>query len=572
MSEAYLEIVTPQGTHKLPLTDDAITIGRHPDNVLVLQDHEASRFHCVIEKVPEGYRVRDLDSRNGTKLNGQPMRAAIMLPGDHVTVGATTMRIVGANVVAKKVPAAVGAMARGKFGADDEHDKIGRDAGGMDFDAEGSISDPIGALEGLVESLPDKAISDADVTVLNARGQVAQPPPNTTNKKGKPVEGRETITLFRLIVLTCFRLHASDLHIEPKQEFWSVRIRVDGQMVDVLRLNKDLGTRLSAMVKILCDIDIQFRNTVQEGRFAVTLPDRRVDYRISFAPSVYGQKLVVRVLDEANAPRYIWDLGLPDWMFKELEKAVQLDSGMVLVCGPTGSGKTTTLYSVLRSIDVGQRNVVTIEDPVEIQIEGVTQLPVNEEQGNTFAALLRSVLRQDPDAILIGEIRDQETARTAMQSAMTGHLVFSTVHAKDSVSTVFRLIDLGVEPYLVSSGLHLVMAQRLVRQLCPFCKVPVKPTPEQLKRMGKYAEGLSTIFTSRGCRRCLKTGFAGRRVVFEMLMNSAALRDVLMKSPTPGEIAKALEPTRFMTLLDTGYQLVAEGVTTLEEVERSVGA
>jgi type II secretory ATPase GspE/PulE/Tfp pilus assembly ATPase PilB-like protein len=259
-------------------------------------------------------------------------------------------------------------------------------------------------------------------------------------------------------------------------------------------------------------------------------------------------------------------------MFKELEKAVQLDSGMVLVCGPTGSGKTTTLYSVLRSIDVGQRNVTTIEDPVEIQIEGVTQLPVNEEQGNTFGALLKSVLRQDPDAILIGEIRDQETARTAMQSAMTGHLVFSTVHAKDSVNTIFRLLDLGVEPYLVSSGLHLVMAQRLVRQLCPYCKVPVRPSPEQLRRMGKHAEGVSTVFTSRGCRRCLKTGFAGRRVVFEMLMNGPELKDVLMKSPSPGEIAKALEPTRFSRLIDTGYQLVAEGITTIEEVERSVGA
>ncbi|HZZ41999.1 MAG TPA: ATPase, T2SS/T4P/T4SS family [Tepidisphaeraceae bacterium] len=569
MGDAYLEIVAREGTRKLPLSDEAVTIGRHQDNVLVIEDGEASRFHCVIEKVPEGWRVRDLDSRNGTKLNGQMMKSAIMLPGDHVTVGAVTMRIVGERVVSKKVPAAVGAMARGK---NEEHERIGRDQGGMDFDAEGSIGDPIGMLSEVAESLPDKSITDADITVLNARGKLAQAPPDTTGKKGKVVEGRETVTLFRMILLTCFRLHASDLHIEPKNDFWSVRVRADGQMVDILRLNKDLGTRLTAMVKILCDIDIQYRNTVQEGRFSVTLPDRRVDYRISFAPSVYGQKLVVRVLDEANAPRYIWDLGLPDWMFKELEKAVQLDSGMVLVCGPTGSGKTTTLYSVLRSIDVGQRNVVTIEDPVEIQIEGVTQLPVNEEQGNTFAALLRSVLRQDPDAILIGEIRDQETARTAMQSAMTGHLVFSTVHAKDSVSTVFRLIDLGVEPYLVSSGLHLVVAQRLVRQLCPFCKVPVRPTEEQLKRMGKYAEGVSTLFTSRGCRRCLKTGFAGRRVVFEMLLNSAVLKEVMMKSPSPGEIARALEPTRFMTLMDTGYQLVAEGVTTLDEVERSIGA
>jgi general secretion pathway protein E len=250
---------------------------------------------------------------------------------------------------------------------------------------------------------------------------------------------------------------------------------------------------------------------------------------------------------------------------------VQLDSGMVLVCGPTGSGKTSTLYSIVRSMDVGQRNVVTIEDPVEIQLEGITQIPVNDEQGNSFAALLRSVLRQDPDAIMVGEIRDSETARTAMQSAMTGHLVFSTVHARDTVGTVFRLLDLGIEPFLVSSGLHVVLAQRLVRQLCTYCKVPSRITPEQKARMGEKYAGLETIYASRGCRRCLKTGFAGRRAIFELLTNNEILKEVLLKSPTPGEIYKALADTNFTRLIQNGYELVAAGLTTLEEVEHAIG-
>jgi general secretion pathway protein E len=296
-----------------------------------------------------------------------------------------------------------------------------------------------------------------------------------------------------------------------------------------------------------------------------------VDYRVSFTPAMYGQKCVIRVLDTASAPRYLWDLHLPDWMFQSIDKAIRGDSGMVLVCGPTGSGKTASLYAALRSIDSGERNVVTIEDPVEIQIEGITQMPVNEEQGNTFPALLRSVLRQDPDVVLVGEVRDGETAKTAMQAAMTGHLVFSTIHSRDTISAIFRLQDLGIEPYLISSGLHILLAQRLIRQLCPYCKVGLRPTPEQAAVLEPVAGKVGRIFRSQGCARCLGTGFAGRRGVFEVLVVTEAIREAIAKTPNAADIAAALVGTKFTRLLQSGYKLVAEGVTTIDEIERAVG-
>jgi type II secretory ATPase GspE/PulE/Tfp pilus assembly ATPase PilB-like protein len=228
------------------------------------------------------------------------------------------------------------------------------------------------------------------------------------------------------------------------------------------------------------------------------------------------------------------------------------------------------LYAILRSIDASERNVVTIEDPVEIQIDGVTQMPVNEEQGSTFHALLRSTLRQDPDVILVGEIRDAETAKTAMQAAMTGHMVFSTVHARDTTGSVFRLLDLGIEPFLIASGLNLLLAQRLVRTLCPFCKQSAAPTEEQLRDMGGLYADLDKIYRAVGCQKCLGTGYAGRRGVFELLVVDDLVRSAISKN-NQGEVMVALQKNRFQSLKDHGFSLVAEGVTTFDEVDRVVG-
>ncbi len=370
------------------------------------------------------------------------------------------------------------------------------------------------------------------------------------------------------------------MHLEPKTDHYQLRIRIDGLMVDVTKMPSDMGVKLSALVKVLSDIDISQRTIVQEGHFASSLPGaqggrtggfRRADYRVSFAPAVFGQKLVVRVFDAANAPLKVDALSLPDWMLAAVKNELLKEAGMLLVCGPTGSGKTTTLYALVRSSDVGRRNVVTIEDPVEVQLEGVTQIQVDDAQGKSFSQLLRSVLRQDPDAILVGEIRDAETARIAMQAAITGHLVFSTVHTTGTIGTIFRLLDLGVEPYLVAQGLHLVLAQRLVRQLCQFCKKPIGVTAEELARMGPAGKDVRQIYLPHGCPRCLGTGYAGRRAFFELLQANDALRDVIVTTRTMDDIKKVLSSTRFISLAQSGYQLVADGVTPIDEIDQAVG-
>jgi len=283
---------------------------------------------------------------------------------------------------------------------------------------------------------------------------------------------------------------------------------------------------------------------------------------------MHGQKLVMRVLDDRGAPAGINELGLAGYMEDRIKKVCEQDSGLILTCGPTGSGKTTTLYNCLRSIDRVSRNVITIEDPVEYQLDHVTQIPVDEHKGNTFGTMLRSVLRQDPDVILVGEIRDEETARTAMQAAMTGHLVFSSVHAKESITAVFRLLDLKVEPYLVANSLNLVLAQRLVRLLCSSCKQKMPVAPGVSTRLGRHLQGKTTTFTSTGCGKCLRTGFRGRRAIFELLDFNDELRDMVLTSPSITGMKRVIEQGLFTTLQQSGWRLVADGITSLDEIDR----
>jgi general secretion pathway protein E len=266
------------------------------------------------------------------------------------------------------------------------------------------------------------------------------------------------------------------------------------------------------------------------------------------------------------------ELGLPAWMYEKLRNIATKDAGLLLACGPTGSGKTTTLYSCLREIDVNTRNAITIEDPVEYYLEGCTQIPIDHKVGNTFANILRSVLRQDPDVIFVGEIRDIETATVAMQASMTGHLVYTTVHAKDSIGAIFRLLDLGIEPYLVANALNVIIAQRLVRLLCETCKKAVKPTPTQNIKMGTSVGGVAQIYVPTGCKRCLRTGYIGRRALFEVLEFTNAMRDVVLKTPTIQGIRDIANQGLFMTLQQHGFQLVAQGTTSIEEVDRVSGS
>ena len=611
MASAYLEIETPQGAERRPLGDDPLTIGRHEENALLIEDERASRFHCVVEKVGDQYRLRDLKSRNGTKLNESPVESAVLRSGDVFRVGKTRFRFVDPEAMAVEVPGGEAEpepmrkapQLRRSHGAG-VVEEPSRSGGGSKTRKSAALSldddvDYNALLQGLSpqETLPpaedyrrvleefaaagqDQRGDLSTMDLVSASGKVLHaaeigdgaPASRPRKSRDEDAESREGVQLLRLLLLVCMRTRATDLHVEPKADSYILRLRVDGTMVDAVRLNRGIASKLVGVIKVLSDIDIAQRLIVQEGHFSAQVGvDRRIDYRVSFTPSMYGQKLVLRVLDLYNAPQFIHQLELPAWMMDRLRKLSRQDSGMLLVCGPTGSGKTTTLYTVLREIDVRQRNVITIEDPVEYHLDGVTQIPIDQNQGNTFSTLLRSVLRQDPDVILLGEIRDQETAAIAMQAAMTGHLVLSTVHAKDSIGTVFRLLDLGVEPYLVASSLNLVLAQRLVRVLCPHCKSQRKPTPQQSLKMGRFVEGTSAICFPVGCTRCLQTGYSGRRALFELLTVTDDLRDVILRKATIADIRETLKLTMFTSLQQVGFQLVAEGVTSFDEVERVAG-
>ena len=592
MEYVYLKVKTEAGDRQVPLSSEPLTIGRHESNKLVLVEIMASRFHCVIERKDTGYMLRDLQSRNGTQLNGQRVLNAMLKSGDVIAIGATSITIVvhqsgaGQKKFERTMPARPAAVAPGAPPKPVEEPAVDDlavvdELEVMEEEAEPAVPEaPLKVLRHTADALLNHFFDVDAISLINTRGKIAHDSQDATSGTS------ETVLLFRLCLLICFRSHASDIHLEPRADDFLLRIRVDGNLIDIVTFNKENGIKFSSLIKILCELDTTQRSIVQEGHFAARAPNspeliakvpntpkfRRVDYRVSFVPSLHGQKMVVRVFDTANSPLLVEHLGLPPKVQEYISKELTLDAGLIMVCGPTGSGKTTTLYSLLRSCGSSFRNIVTIEDPVEVQIDGTTQLPVDEEQGNSFAALLRSVLRQDPDVIMVGEIRDSETARIALQASMTGHLVLSTIHTRDTIGTIFRLMDLGVEPYMVSQGMHLVLAQRLVRTLCPSCKKVIRPTPDDKKRLEDAgAVKVERICKPVGCPKCLGTGFYGRRAFFEFLAATDKLRDQILKNPTPMEMHATLKETDFVTLGDAGYQLVAQGLTSIDEVDRAVG-
>lgn len=412
----------------------------------------------------------------------------------------------------------------------------------------------------------DPGFGIESLALMNARGKVV-------HEAGEALTDQtEALAHLQLLTLGAIRCNASDIHLEPKQYDSLVRVRVDGAMIEVCRLDAEQTKRLMSLVKVLCDIDLTRKSIIQEGHFAAAVPDRSIDYRVSFAPAMYGQKMVIRVLDPALAPQQLNDLDMPAEVEEKLRSTSDQSTGMVLVCGPTGSGKTTTLYAVLRNIDASTRNVITIEDPIEYEVDGVTQIPVDTSEGHTFAALLRTCLRQDPDVIVLGEVRDQDTAVTAMQAATTGHLVLSTLHATDTVSTVLRLLDLGVEPYLIASTLNVVLAQRLVRKLCPQCKQATAPTDVERQRLRLAEDDTSTqIYKPVGCDACFQTGYHGRVGVFELLSATDPIRDLILHRPNLVDLRQALADAGFKTLQDHAIKRVLTGTTSIEDAHRMVG-
>ena len=388
------------------------------------------------------------------------------------------------------------------------------------------------------------------------------------------VNSAPTIRLVNSIIERAVTERASDIHLEPQEFVMQVRIRVDGLMRDTLTVPKDLQGSVISRLKIMAGLNIAERRIPQDGRCNIKVKQKDIDLRVSTLPTVYGEKIVVRLLDKTGGAITKDAIGMSGDDLEKYEKMIRCRSGVILIAGPTGSGKSTTMNAMIGDLNRREVNLVTLEDPVEYNIEGVNQVQINEKTGMTFANGLRAILRQDPDIIAVGEIRDGETAEIAMRAAITGHVVLSTVHTNDAVGTIERLIDIGVEPYLVASALRGVISQRLVRRLCPHCKEAYQPSAEELQDLG-IADGAGMQFyRSKGCPKCFDTGYHGRIAVFEFLPVDRAIRTMISDGSARAQIEAylkdAAQKTGFISLRDNGLRLLAEGVTSVEELLRVI--
>ena len=378
------------------------------------------------------------------------------------------------------------------------------------------------------------------------------------------------IRLVNDILFRALQLRASDIHVHPYEAKIQIRYRIDGILYDTLSLNKNVLPLIISRIKVMAGMDIAERRLPQDGRCSVRLGQREVDLRISTVPTSYGERSVLRLLDKSTGLFGLNELGLCDEDLHKFDSLLNRSHGVIFVTGPTGSGKSTTLYACLNRINSAEKNVITIEDPIEYQLEGISQIQVASKKGMTFATSLRHVLRQDPDVIMIGEVRDIETARMAIQSSLTGHLVFSTLHTNDSAGAVSRLLDLGVEPYLVSSSLIAIIAQRLVRKVCPDCKKPVKPSAHELRELGlgKMENDEGKFFVGAGCERCFQTGYRGRTGIYEMMLIDAEIQNLIYKRESAGAIKRIALSAGLQTLRMDGARKVLNGTTTISEVLR----
>jgi general secretion pathway protein E len=379
------------------------------------------------------------------------------------------------------------------------------------------------------------------------------------------------IKLVNLMLAQAVRDNASDIHIEPYQDMVKIRKRVDGILYDMYTPPTHVKSKLVSRIKIMAKLDIAEKRLPQDGRIEIRIADRNVDIRVSTLPTSFGERVVMRLLDKSNVLLSLPDLGMSQRDLNIFLKLIKAAHGIILVTGPTGSGKTTTLYSALSILNKPDINIITIEDPVEYQIKGISQVQVNPKIDLTFANGLRTIVRQDPDIILIGEIRDLETAEIAIQSALTGHLVFSTLHTNDAASAVTRLIDMGVESFLVSSSVNAILAQRLVRKICNHCSEEFVPGREYLAQVGLVPEDLGgrPLFRSKGCYECLNTGYQGRIGIFELMVMNDDMKNFILTTSDSNQIQrKALANGEMLTLRQDGLQKVMAGMTTIEEVYR----
>ena len=391
---------------------------------------------------------------------------------------------------------------------------------------------------------------------------------SSSASQGQNTENSGILKLIEIILKTSIQSRASDIHIEPTETNCIVRSRIDGMLSETFIFDKDIYPPMVSRMKLLSNMDIAERRRPQDGRFSAQILDKEYDFRISTLPILNGESIVLRILDKSKVIINLEDLGMHPDNFAKFKKSMKAPYGIILVTGPTGSGKTTTLYGALNDIKSVKTKIITVEDPVEYQLNMIQQVHVNEKAGLTFVSALRSILRQDPDVIMIGEIRDQETLRIAIQAALTGHLVFSTLHTNDAISALPRMIDMGIEPYLVSGALVCIEAQRLVRKLCPHCKQKITLSQKAFDEVKKFVPENYQFYKSVGCPQCSQTGYLGREMISEILPISDHIASMVANGASKDELKSVACEEGFIDMFHDGVIRAANGITTLEEVYR----
>ncbi|MGB8166936.1 MAG: ATPase, T2SS/T4P/T4SS family [Chthoniobacteraceae bacterium] len=411
--------------------------------------------------------------------------------------------------------------------------------------------------------LKDAAEMGSDVEEVKANRQEIDLDRLAVESEDAPV-----VKIVNLILVQALKEKASDIHLEPFEKQFKLRYRVDGSLIEASSPPKALQMPIASRIKILAGLDIAERRIPQDGRFRIRVSGKEVDLRISVLPTVYGEKIVIRLLDKGALSGSIDQLGMDEYTLGVFKKAVDAPHGMILVTGPTGSGKTTTLYSVLSELNSPEYNIVTVEDPIEYQLAGINQVAVKADIGLSFADALRSILRQDPDIVMIGEIRDNETADIAVKAALTGHQVLSTLHTNDAAGAITRMDDMGIEPFLISSSILLTCAQRLVRRVCPNCREEFLPEPELLQKLDLVDDGATVFYHGAGCERCKRRGYVGRAAIIEVLPVSETVRRLIIKRASAAVIKNQAISEGMKTLRMVGIDKAREGITTLEEILR----
>lgn len=414
------------------------------------------------------------------------------------------------------------------------------------------------AVIGVVEDLGDSAFNE-----------ITQEIPEGHDLSDYAANEPPIIKLVNLLFSIALKDRASDIHIQPSDKDVRVRFRIDGLLYDMYRPTKRVQDAIISRIKVMAGLDVAEKRLPQDGRIKLRITDREIDVRVSIVPTTHGEQVVMRLLDKGAAIINIDEIGMDEEIKRSFISAITRPQGVILVTGPTGSGKTTTLYAALQYINTPEKNILTVEDPIEYLIPGVGQTQVNPKINLNFARALRSFLRQDPDVIMVGEIRDEETAQIAIQAALTGHLVFSTLHTNDAASALTRLIDMGIEPYLLTSSITAILAQRLVRKICPFCRETYIPTESEEELLSRYTvNGKMHLYNGRGCEKCLSTGYMGRIGLFEFLKLSNKIRDMVNEKASSEEIKAQAIKEGMLTLRDDGIKKVISGITTFSEVLR----